>query len=76
VIVRLIMTQSLLLTLGSFVLAWGLREVIAPNFPRTLTFLPHETGITFLVMLAGGVLASFMAIWHALRTPPQLALGG
>jgi putative ABC transport system permease protein len=76
VIVRLIMTQSLLLTLGSFVLAWGLREVIAPNFPRTLTFLPHETGINFLVMLAGGVLASFMAIWHALRTPPQLALGG
>jgi hypothetical protein len=26
-------------------------------------------------MLAGGVLASFMAIWHALRTPPSLALG-
>jgi len=27
-------------------------------------------------MLAGGVAASLMAIWHALRTPPQVALGG
>jgi putative ABC transport system permease protein len=32
--------------------------------------------VTFAVMLAGGVLASLMAVWHALRTPPQLALGG
>lgn len=76
VIVRLIMEQSLALTFGSFALAYALRELIAPGFPRTLTFLPEETAATFLVMLAGGVLASFMAIWHALRTPPQLALGG
>jgi putative ABC transport system permease protein len=76
VIVRLIMVQSLLLTLGSFVLAYGLRSLIAPGFPRTLHFLAQETAITFAVMLAGGVVASFMAIWHALRTPPQLALGG
>ena len=76
VIVRLIMTQSLLLTLGSFVLAYALREAIAPGFPRTLAFVARETAITFAVMLAGGVAASLMAIWHALRTPPQLALGG
>jgi putative ABC transport system permease protein len=76
VIVRLIMEQSLALTFGSFAAAYVLRELIAPRFPRTLTFLPEETVATFLVMLAGGVLASFMAIWHALRTPPQLALGG
>jgi len=75
-IVRLIMTQSLLLTLASFALAYGLREVIAPGFPRTLAFLPVETGITFAVMLAGGVVASLMAVWNALRTPAQLALGG
>ena len=36
----------------------------------TLAFLPHETGLTFAVMLAGGVVASLMAIWHALRMPP------
>ena len=76
VIVRLIMEQSMVLTLASFALAYGLRELIAPGFPRSLAFLAHETAITFGVMLVGGVLASGMAIWHALRTPPQLALGG
>jgi putative ABC transport system permease protein len=76
VIVRLIMEQSLALTLASFVVAYALARVIEPRFPRTLIFLPEETAATFLVMLAGGVVASMMAIWHALRTPPQLALGG
>ncbi|MBA4262475.1 MAG: hypothetical protein C0443_10800 [Comamonadaceae bacterium] len=76
VIVRLIMEQSMALTLASFALAYGLRELIAPGFPRSLAFLAQETAITFGVMLVGGVLASGMAIWHALRTPPQLALGG
>ncbi|MCW5636286.1 MAG: ABC transporter permease [Rubrivivax sp.] len=76
IIVRLIMEQSMALTLASFAIAYALRELIAPGFPRTLAFLPHETAATFGVMLAGGVLASGMAIWHALRTPPQLALGG
>jgi len=76
VIVRLILEQSLALTLASFAVAYGLRELVAPNFPRTLFFVPGETAATLAVMLAGGVLASLMAIWHALRTPPQLALGG
>jgi putative ABC transport system permease protein len=76
VIVRLIMEQSLALTLASFVVAYGLSRVVEPRFPRTLVFVPEETAATFLVMLAGGVVASLMAIWHALRTPPQLALGG
>jgi putative ABC transport system permease protein len=75
-IVRLIMTQSLLLTLASFAVAYLLRDLIAPGFPRTLAFLGTETAITFLVMLIGGVVASLMAVWHALRTPAQLALGG
>jgi putative ABC transport system permease protein len=76
VIVRLIMEQSMALTLASFAVAYGMRELIVPGFPRTLAFLPNETAVTFAVMLAGGVVASLMAIWHALRTPPQLALGG
>ena len=75
-IVRLIMTQSMLLTLASFALAYLLRDLIAPGFPRTLAFVGQETAITFVVMLLGGVLASLMAVWHALRTPAQLALGG
>jgi putative ABC transport system permease protein len=76
VIVRMILEQSLTLTLGSFVVAWLAAGAIGPRFPRTLLFLPEETVATFLVMLAGGVVASFMAIWHALRAPPSLALGG
>jgi putative ABC transport system permease protein len=76
VIVRLIMEQSMALTLASFAAAYGLRELIAPGFPRSLAFLAQETAITFGVMLVGGVVASAMAIWHALRTPPQTALGG
>ncbi|MBI5275883.1 MAG: ABC transporter permease [Burkholderiales bacterium] len=75
-IVRLILTQSLLLTLASFLIAYILRGLVAPGFPRTLAFTDAETFTTFSVMLAGGVLASLLAIWHALRTPPQLALGG
>jgi len=76
VIVRLIMEQSLALTLASFAFAYLLSSAIEPRFPRTLVFLPHETAVTFVVMLAGGVIASLLAIWHALRTPPQLALAG
>jgi putative ABC transport system permease protein len=76
VIVRMILEQSLALTLGSFVVAFALMSAARDRFPRTLILLPEEIAITFAVMLAGGVLASLMAIWHALRTPPSLALGG
>ncbi len=76
VIVRMILEQSLALTLGSFAFAYLLMTLVRDRFPRTLILLPEEIAITFAVMLAGGVVASFMAIWHALRTPPALALGG
>ena len=76
VIVRMIMEQSLAITFASFAFAWLASGLVEPRFPRTLVFVPQETLATFLVMLAGGVAASLMAIWHALRTPPQVALGG
>ena len=75
VIVRMILEQSTALTLGSFVVAYGLMSLVRDGFPRTLILLPEEIAITFAVMLAGGLVASFMAIWHALRAPPALALG-
>ena len=75
VIVRMILEQSLALTLGSFAVAYALMSVARERFPRTLILLPEEIAVTFAVMLAGGVVASLMAIWHALRTPPSLALG-
>lgn len=76
VIVRMILEQSLLLTLGSFAVAFALMTLVRERFPRTLVLLPEEIVATFAVMLAGGVLASLMAIWHALRAQPALALGG
>ena len=75
VIVRMILEQSLALTLGAFVVGYALMSFARDRFPRTLILLPEEIALTFAVMLAGGVLASFLAIWHALRTPPSLALG-
>ena len=48
VIVRLILTQSMLLTLSSFALAYGLRAVIAPGFPRTLAFTSYSSPRTIL----------------------------
>ncbi|MCW8918755.1 MAG: ABC transporter permease [Gammaproteobacteria bacterium] len=76
VIVRLILEQALVLTLGSFAFGYALTIATQDKFPRNLVLLPEETLITFIIMLVGGVLASLMGIWHALRTPPSLALGG
>ena len=75
-IVRLIMTQSMLLTLASFALAYALARPDRARLPTHPRFRGADTAITFAVMLVGGVLASLMAVWHALRTPAQLALGG
>jgi putative ABC transport system permease protein len=75
VIVRMIMEQSLTLTAGSFAIACVLLNLVRERFPRTLIILPEDIAVTFAVMLAGGVVASLLAIWHALRTPPALALG-
>ncbi len=76
VIVRLILEQSMTLTVGSFLFAYVVASNVYDKFPRTLVLLPSETLITFLVMLVGGAFASLLAIWHALRAPPSLALGG
>jgi hypothetical protein len=68
--------QSLVLTVASFAFAYALVMQTYDKFPRTLFILPADTLITFAVMLAGGVLASLLGVWQALRTPPSLALGG
>ncbi|MCW8959375.1 MAG: ABC transporter permease [Gammaproteobacteria bacterium] len=76
VIVRLILEQALVLTLGSFAFGYALTIATQDKFPRNLVLLPEETLLTFIIMLVGGVVASMTGIWHALRTPPSLALGG
>lgn len=76
VIVRLILEQSLLLTVSSFGVGWTLISATQDQFPRTLVLLAADTRMTFLVLLAGGIVASLAGIVHSLRTPPSLALGG
>ena len=74
--VRLILEQSLLLTAASFGIGWALIAVTQDRFPRTLVLLAADTRTTFVVLFAGGIVASLAGIAHALRTPPSLALGG
>lgn len=76
VIVRLILEQSLVITVAAFVFAYGLVTLTYDRFPRTLVLIPEETIITFVVIFAGGLVASLLGIVQALRTPPSLALGG
>ena len=76
VIVRLILEQSLAITVTAFVFAYGLVELTYEHFPRTLVLRPSDTLITFSVIFVGGLVASLLGIVQALRTPPSLALGG
>ena len=76
IIVRLVLEQAVVLTASSFACACPLAMNLRDKLPRTLVFFPSDILITLLVMLIGGVLASLLAIWVALKTPPSLALGG
>jgi putative ABC transport system permease protein len=76
VIIRLVMEQSLLLTVGAFALGIVLIENTYRFFPRTILLLPYDHMVTFVVAMVGGVLASVMGLWQALTTEPAMALGG
>jgi len=76
VIVRLVMEQSLLLTISSFLLALVLINRTYRYFPKTVLLVPSDEVITFIVVLLGGILASILGLWHALKTQPAMALGG
>ncbi len=76
VIVRLILEQSLVITVVAFVFAYAVVMLTYDHFPRTLYLVASDTLITFIVIFAGGIVASLLGIWQALRTPPSLALGG
>jgi putative ABC transport system permease protein len=76
IIVRLILEQSIVLTVSSFFFAWMVVQLTYEHFPRTLVLLPHETLASFIIFFIGGMASSLVGIVHALRTPPSLALGG
>ena len=75
VIVRMVMEQSLLLTISAFLFGLVLIHNTYPLFPRTLLIVPSDDLITFIIAFVGGVLASILGLWQALKTEPHMALG-
>ncbi len=76
VIVRMIMEQSLLLTVSAFLFALILIQNTYQMFPRTIMRVPGDDLLTFIVAFVGGILASTLGLMHALKTEPAMALGG
>jgi putative ABC transport system permease protein len=75
-IIRMVMEQSLLLTIGAFLFGLFLIQNTYQFFPRTILRVPGDDLLTFIVALTGGVLASILGLWHALKTQPAMALSG
>jgi len=75
-IIRLVMEQSLLLTIGAFLFGLVLIHNTYQLFPRTLLLVPGDDIVTFIVAFAGGIIASILGLWHALKIQPAMALGG
>ena len=76
VIIRMVMEQSLLLTVSSFLFGLVLIQNTYTLFPRTILRVPADDLITFLISLIAGILASILGVWHALKAQPARALGG
>ena len=76
VIIRMIMEQSLLLTVSAFLFAIILIQNTSQMFPRTIMRVPGDDLLTFIVAFVGGILASTLGLLHALKTEPAMALGG
>ena len=76
VIIRLVLEQSLLLTISAFGFALVLINQTYPYFPKTILLVPSDEVITFIVVFFGGILASILGLVQALKTQPALALGG
>ena len=76
IITRMVLEQSLLLTIGAFLFGLALIHNTYQFFPRTILLVSGDDLITFIIVLAGGILASILGLWEALRTEPAMALGG
>ena len=55
VIIRLVLEQSLLLTLSSFIIGWLIIINTQDYFPRKIFLMPLDTTITFGLALLGGL---------------------
>jgi putative ABC transport system permease protein len=75
-IIRMVLEQSLLLTISSFLLGLALIHNTYQLFPRTLLLVPGDDLVTFIIAFGGGVLASILGLLEALKIEPAMALGG
>jgi putative ABC transport system permease protein len=75
VIIRLIMEQSILLTACSYFIGWIVIHNTYQGWPRLVLLTPEDDLTTLGLALIGGIIASLLGIWKALKTPPALALG-
>jgi putative ABC transport system permease protein len=76
VIVRMVMEQSMLLTISSFLFGLILIHQTWRLFPKLVLLIPGDEIITFIVAVTGGILASILGLVQALKTQPAMALGG
>lgn len=75
-IVRLVMEQSLLLTVLSYGVGWLIVHSTQHLWPKLVLLNLGDDLLVFAVAFLGGVLASLLGLWRALKTPPALAIGG
>ena len=75
-IIRLVVEQSLLLTITSYLFGLILIQNTYQFFPKTILRVSSDDIVTFAIALLGGILASILGLWQALKTEPAMALGG
>jgi putative ABC transport system permease protein len=76
IIVRMVVEQSLLLTVTSFLVGMVLINYLHRTFPKLVLLTAGDQLITFLAVLLAGFIASLLGVSRALKTEPALALGG
>jgi len=76
VIIRMVLEQSMLLTVSAFLFGLVLIHNTYHLFPKTILLVPGDDLVTFIVAVIGGILASILGLSQALKTQPALALGG
>jgi putative ABC transport system permease protein len=76
VILRMVMEQSLFLTVSAFLFGLVLLQNTYHLFPKAVLRVPSDDLVTFIAALAGGFLASILGLWQALKAQPSMALGG
>jgi putative ABC transport system permease protein len=75
-IIRLVVEQSLLLTISSYLFGLILIQNTYQFFPKTILRVSSDDIVTFAIALLGGILASILGLWQALKAEPAMALGG